>query len=184
MPFAVPGGMDSREWLGVTNQQALQFFFEHLRDVAPSDPPAGELLYNASILAHFATTSAGSTATFPPSPTSLGFVFDVFVMDRSQHADPEIMEAAGSQCLVLTGFFQDQQERRHNVEWYAALGASFYDRAAQYGRDQSRARMMLAMARHFDYWRRQHHRLAHELRDVSLLVVGQEPGQEGDSSEF
>ena len=105
-------GMDTREWLGVTNQQALRFFFEHLRDVAPAEPPAGELLYNASILAHFATTSTASTNTFPPSPTHLTFVFDVFVMDRSQHTDPDIMEAAGSQCLVLTGFFPDQQERQ------------------------------------------------------------------------
>jgi hypothetical protein len=180
--FALQGGMNSREWLGVTNQQALQFFFEHLRDVVPSEPPTGELLYNASILAHFATTSTGSTTTFPPSPTSLGFVFDVFVMDRSQHADPEIMEAAGSQCLVLTGFFQEQQERRHNVEWYAGLGASFYDRAAQYGRDQARSRMMMAMARHFDYWRRQHHRLALELRDVALLVNGQAQNQDVDET--
>ena len=165
--------MDTSAWLGVTNQQALRFFFEHLRDVAPDDPPAGELLYNASILAHFATTSTASTVTFPPSPTSLTFVFDVFVMDRSQHLDPDILEAAGSQCLVLTGFFQDQQERRHNVAWYAALGASFYGRAAQYGRDQTRARMMMIMARRFDFWRHQHHRLAHELRDVALIVRGQ-----------
>jgi hypothetical protein len=172
--------MNSRDWLGVDNQQALRFFFEHLRDVAPSEPPAGELLYNASVLAHFATTSTASTTTFPPSPTSLGLVFDVFVMDRSQHADPDIMEAAGSQCLVLTGFFQDQQERRHNVAWYAALGASFYDRAAQYGRDHARMRMMTVMARRFDYWRQQHHRLAHELRDVAFLVSG--PGQ-GQSTE-
>jgi hypothetical protein len=163
-------GMDTREWLGVTNQQALRFFFEHLRDVAPSEPPAGELLYNASILAHFATTSTASTNTFPPSPTNLTFVFDVFVMDRSQHTDPDIMEAAGSQCLVLTGFFQDQQERRHNVEWYAALGAAFYDRAAQYGRDQARARMMIAMSRRFDFWRRQQYRLAHELREVARVI--------------
>jgi hypothetical protein len=172
--------MDSREWLGVTNQQALRFFFEHLRDVAPDEPPAGELLYNASILAHFATTSTGSTTTFPPSPTSLTFVFDVFVMDRSQHADPDIMEAAASQCLVLTGFFHDQQERRHNVGWYAALGAAFFDRAAQHGRDQSRARMMITMARRFDFWRQQHHRLAHELRDVAFLVSG--PGANESSA--
>lgn len=162
--------MDTRDWLGVTNQQALRFFFEHLRDVAPEDPPANELLYNASVLAHFATTSTASTATFPPSPTSLTFVFDVFVMDRSQHLDPEILEAAGSQCLVLTGFFHDQQERRHNVEWYAALGAAFYDRAAHVARDQARSRMMITMARRFDFWRRQHHRLAHELRDVPRLI--------------
>jgi hypothetical protein len=38
-------------------------------------------------------------------------------LDRSQHADPGLMEAAAAQCLFLTGFFGDQQRRRHNVRW-------------------------------------------------------------------
>ncbi len=176
--------MDTSAWLGVTNQQALRFFFEHLRDVAPEDPPASELLYNASILAHFATTSTASTATFPPAPSSLTFVFDVYVMDRSQHLDPDILEAAGSQCLVLTGFFGDQQGRRHNVEWYAALGARFYSQAGQHGRDQVRARMMITMARRFDFWRRQHNRLAHELRDVALVIQNHEGQWRDENPEF
>ena len=47
-----------------------------------------ELLYNASVLAHFATTSTAASISSRPSPTSLSTVFDVFVLDRSQHADP------------------------------------------------------------------------------------------------
>ena len=44
------------DWLAVTSGQALRFFFERLQDVSDADhPPAGELLYNASLLAHFAT---------------------------------------------------------------------------------------------------------------------------------
>ena len=156
--------------LAVTKSQTLRFFFERLRDVVEDTPPADELLYNASVLAHFAMTSAVSTTDFPASPMSLGAVFDVFVLDRSQHADPAIMEAAGSQCLLLTGFFQDQLRHRHSVDWYGGLGANFYESAARLGRDRTRKRLMETMAGRFGYWRRQHRRLAAELRDEPRLI--------------
>lgn len=158
--------MDAHSWLGVTSRRAFQFFFEHLRDVtSTSDTPANELLYNASVLAHFATTSTASEDTFPSTPTSLSTVFDLFVMDRSMVRDPEIMEIAAAQCLLLTGFFHDQQKRRHQVEWYAGLGASFYAGAAAAGRDPARSKLMETMADRFDVWRRHQRRLARELRE-------------------
>jgi hypothetical protein len=168
--------MDIRTWLAVSNRQALRFFFERLKDVTPPDgAPVSELLYNASVLAHFATTSTAATETFPPSPTSLAAVLDVFVLDRSQHASPDILEAAASQCLLLTGFFGDQQRHRHNLRWYAAMGAGFYGQAAQLGRDRERSQMMEAMAGHFGFWRRQQARLARELREtgqgLSSMIV-------------
>ncbi len=71
--------MEAHPWLAVTHRQALQFFFEHLRDVSEDDAaPEGELLYNASVLAHFATTST-ATLEFPATPTALHAVFDLFV---------------------------------------------------------------------------------------------------------
>ena len=162
--------MDTHPWLAVTQGQALRFFFEHLRDVTEdSDVPEQELLYNASVLAHFATTST-ATPDFPNTPATLDTVFDLFVLDRSQHADPEIMEAAASQCLLLTGFFGAQLRRRHNLDWYAALGASFYDQASHAGVDRARAGMMRAMAVRFAFWRRQQARLAKELHDLPLVL--------------
>ncbi len=164
--------MDSGDWLAVTQAQALRFFFERLKDVVgEDDTSSAELLYNASVLAHFATTSAAATSAFPVCPTSLSTVFDVFVLDRSQHVDAEIMEAAASQCLLLTGFFQDQLRARYNVAWYASLGAGFYDSAAEYATDRKRSRMLETMSAHFEYWRRQQQRLAHELRDAPRLIV-------------
>ena len=163
--------MDARYRLAVTDAQALRFFVERLRAVSSADStPASELLYNASLLAHYATTSTASTTMFPPCPTSLSTIFDVFVMDQSQHEDPAIMEAAGSQCLLLTGFFGDQLRGRHNLSWYAELGSGFYDRAAKLGSDEKRIQMMSAMAARFGFWRRQQKRLASELRDVPRLL--------------
>ena len=167
--------MYASDWLAVTSQQTLRFFFERLRDVAGVDAPERELLYNASVLAHFASTSTASADGFPPTPTSLTTIFDVFVLDKSGHADAGIMEAAASQCLLLTGFFGDQLRRRHNVEWYAALGAGFYEQAADLGQDRARAEMMETMAGRFAFWRRQQARLARELREsghaLSSMIV-------------
>lgn len=158
--------METHSWLGVTSRQAIQFFFEHLRDVTDTAAtPTNELLYNASVLAHFATTSTASEDTFPATPASLATVFNLFVLDRSMVRDPDVMEIAGAQCLLLTGFFQDQQKRRHQVNWYADLGMAFYSSAASAGRDPARARLMDAMARRFEFWRAHQHRLAQELRD-------------------
>ena len=158
-------------WLAVDSGQTLRFFFERLKDVAGDrESLTTELLYNASVLAHFATTSTAAPEQFPSSPSSLTTVFDVFVLDRSQHTDPEILEAAGSQCLLLTGFFRDQLQRRHNVKWYAKLGAGFYERAARHGRDRKRVEMMLVMAKRFDFWTDQQARLARDLRDSQRLL--------------
>jgi len=128
--------MSAGDWFAVTSGQTLQFFFERLKDVSGSeDSSYEELLYNASVLAHFAMTSTASGEGFPSTPTS------------------------------LTGFFQDQLRHRHNIEWYAAIGASFYDAAAHYGRDRARASMMQTMAYKFPLWQSRQHRLAAELRD-------------------
>jgi hypothetical protein len=164
--------MTTGHLFGVDKAQAFRFFFERLKDVSEPDAPAqGELLYNASVLAHFALTSTASTADFPAGPSGLTAFFDVFVLDRSRHHDSGILEAAGSQCLLLTGFFQDQLTRRHNVRWFATLGADFFDRAAQHAADRPRAQLLAAMAVHFEFWRRQQHRLARELRDTPRLIA-------------
>ncbi len=165
--------MTTEDWFAVTNEQALRFFFERLKDVSGESATAtNELLYNASMLAHFATTSTASTATFPATPTSLSLVFDVFVLDPTPHTDPELAEAAAAQCLLLTGFFQDQLRHRHNVDWFASLGAGFYASAARHANDGARARMMETMARKFGVWRDCQHRLATELRDEPRLLRG------------
>jgi hypothetical protein len=167
--------MGTYPFLAVSQEQALRFFFEHLRDLNEHQASDRELLYNASVLAHFATTSAASTE-FPGTPSTLDSVFRLFVLDQSQHTDPAIMEAAASQCLLLTGFFGAQLRGRHNVDWYASLGAGFYVRAAEHTRDNARAEMMRTMAVRFAFWRHQQGRLAEDLRDRALLLQLKAPG--------
>ena len=68
------------------------------------------------------------------------------------------METAGAQCLLLTGFFEDQMRGRHNIRWYAEIGAGFFTRAATYEESRSKARLLTMIARHFEPWRQRQSR--------------------------
>jgi hypothetical protein len=160
-----------RTLLATDHRQTLEFFFVHLQDVTEPDVDRSELLYNASVLAHYAQVSTCATEDVP-TPASLARVFDQYVLDDSLADDAEMMETAGAQCLLLAGFFADQMRIRHNVRWYARLGASFYHRAAECSRTPRNAAVMAAMAQHFEPWRQRHARLSRELRDQPYLVLG------------
>ena len=169
--FAVRRGVGTGELLGVTTQHALRFFYDRLLDVTDATrPPHDELLYNASVLAHFATTSVVSD-TFPACPASLSTVFDLYVVaPTALGRDPELVEVAASQCLLLTGFFEDQQKERHPIGWYADLGSTFFARAARLTPNPRRRRLMAVMSHRFAYWREQQHHLAIDLRERPLLI--------------
>ena len=158
-----------RELLATDERQALEFFFVHLRDVSEGDVPRDELLYNASVLAHYAQVSTAATDGVPMS-SSLSAVFDQFVIDVTVNEDRELLETAGAQCLVLAGFFEDQMRERHNIGWYAELGSGFFGRAAAQQESERKARLLHALSRHFELWRRRHARLSRELRDLPYLL--------------
>jgi hypothetical protein len=152
------------------HRETLQFFFSGLSDVTSNEQvDRSSLLYNASVLAHFAATSAVSTSGVP-TPTSLMDVFDRFVLDVSPRHDPLLMEMAAAHCLLLTGFFGDQMRFRYNLDWYGGLGAAFYGLAASRSREAAHTRMMSRMAEEFPFWRSRHLQLSRELRDLPYLL--------------
>jgi len=157
------------ELLGVNHRGALEFFFAGLRDAAEGTVDRQELLYNASVLAHYAQVSTASDTDFP-APTSLAFVFDHFVCGASVAGDGAMMEVAGAQCLLLAGFFEDQMRGRHNIGWYATLGAGFFRRAAAHEPTTRKAQVLDAIGRRFEPWRQTHARLGRELRDRPYLL--------------
>jgi hypothetical protein len=81
------------------------------------------------------------------------------------------METAGAQCLLLAGFFEDQMRSRHNIRWYAQLGAGFFSRAALNEPSPHKARLLDAIAKRFEPWRQRHAQLGRELRDQPYLLV-------------
>ena len=115
-----------KELLATDHRPALEFFVLGLLDVSEPAVDRQELLYNASVLAHFAQVSTRADSDVP-APTSLSAVFDHFVLDTTLVDDSAMMETAGAQCLLLAGFFEWQLRARHNIRWYAELGASFFN---------------------------------------------------------
>lgn len=159
-----------RELLASDHRRTLEFFFLGLREVSDPSVDREELLYNASVLAHFAQVSTQATGEFP-TPATLSVVFENFVVDHTLLHDSEMMETAGAQCLLLAGFFEDQMRGRHNIGWYSELGAAFFRRAAAAVRTPHRARVLEGLSRRFEPWRQRHAQLSRELRALPYLLV-------------
>jgi len=158
-----------QELMATDQRRTLEFFVVGLRDVCGPAVDRHELLYNASVLAHYAQVSTQATGD-APAPTTLVDVFEGFVLNTRLHPDGHMMEAAGAQCLLLAGFFEGQMRRRHNVRWYATLGAGFFRRAATQEASVPKAQLLHALARGFEPWRQRHARLGRELRDQAYLL--------------
>ena len=163
------------ELLATTERQALEFFFIGLKDVSEEDVDRRELLYNASVLAHYAqvSTQAGLDV---PAPRTLVDVFDQFVCDTGMPQDAVLLETAATQCLLLAGFFESQMRRRHSIRWYADLGAGFFRRAATLESSSNKADLLDTLGRHFEPWRLRYARLSHELR-IQRYVITAPPDQ-------
>jgi hypothetical protein len=163
-----------RELLAVDHRQALEFFAVRLQEVTGPEVDREELLYNASVLAHYAQVSTQSDEELA-APANLSAVFDLFVADTTLVNDPLMMETAGAQCLLLAGFFEDQMRGRHNVRWYSRLGAGFFSRAALQEPSPHKARLLDAMATRFEPWRQRHAQLSRDLRDQPYLLPPPRP---------
>jgi hypothetical protein len=157
------------ELLAVDERRTLEFFVTGLQDVSESKVDRQELLYNASVLAHYAQVSVHAELEMP-APENLSVIFDQFVVNPALTDDSHLMETAGAQCLLLTGFFQDQMRGRYNLRWYAEIGANFFTRAATFEESRGKARLLTMIARHFEPWRQRHARLSRELRDQPYLL--------------
>jgi hypothetical protein len=163
-----------RELVATDRRQTLEFFFLGLRDLSEPTVDRQELLYNASVLAHHALVSTQADVDLP-APVNLSTVFDHFVSDPTVLYDSVLLEAAGAQCLLLAGFFEDQMRRRHNIRWYAELGVSFFSRAALQEPSPPKARLLDTIARHFEPWRQRHAQLSRELRDRPYVLNAPKP---------
>ena len=157
------------ELLTSDHRRTLEFFVMNLKDVSEPTVDQQELLYNASVLAHYAQISIDLEVP-SAAPADLSAVFDHFVADMTLLSDPLMLETAGAQCLLLAGFFEEQMRRRHNIHWYSELGAGFYRRAAAAEQSAAKARLLDTIGRHFEPWRRRHARLSQELRNSPYRI--------------
>ncbi len=142
--------------LGVNAEQTLKFFFGYLRSGTVLGATQAETLYVAGILAYYAQMSRSDPLMSPSG--SLYEVLDNFVLPGLTPEgapglqDPRILEVAGSQTLLLVGFFRDQMKKRHNLEWYDQLGSGFFGRASERLREKKKADLLRLVAQHFSMW--------------------------------
>ena len=158
-----------RDLLATDHRRALEFFVLGLTDVCGPAVDRQELLYNASVLAHFSQVSTHAQSELP-TPASLTAVFDHFVLASGVPLGSMMLETAGAQCLLLTGFFEGQMRGRHSIQWYASLGAGFFERASARESSPPKARLLAAISKGFNGWRRRYGRLSQELRDQAYLL--------------
>ena len=158
-----------RELLAIDHARTLEFFLVRLQDVTESTVDREELLYNASVLAHYAQVSTHPSVDLG-APASLSTVFDLFVADTTSRHDRLLMETAGAQCLLLTGFFEGQMRARYNIRWYAQLGAGFFSRAALQQPVRRKAQVLDGIAQRFEPWRQCYAQLGRELRNGPYLL--------------
>ena len=163
-----------RELLASDHRRTLDFFFRGLLDVSEPSVDRQELLYHASVLAHYAQVSTHAGVDLP-APKNLSVVFDHFVADRTMSNDARLMEAAGAQCLLLAGFFERQMRPRHNIRWYGELGAGFFCRAAAHEESGHKARLLNAIGEAFEKWRQRYALLSQELRTERYLLASYRP---------
>ena len=71
-----------RELLAIDHRQALEFFVLRLQDVSEPTVDRQELLYNASVLAHYAQVSTQPDVDVP-APANLGAVFTILCSTRA-----------------------------------------------------------------------------------------------------
>lgn len=162
--------MRFRDLLGVDSLATLDFFHTSLKEEsADARVSQAETLYVASILASYAQTSRYDAVSLPPF-ASLSDVFDMFVMRKDAMSDPELLEIAGAQSLLLAGFFRDQARARHNVEWYDQLGTSFYERATHYADDRDRSELFGRLAVTFPLWTGICNRVSRTLQERRFLL--------------
>ncbi len=170
---------DLQELFGVNSEQALRFFIDSLREeTLPVGIVEDETYYVASVLAHYAQTPRGNDSFV--SPGNLAEVFESSFLpgigaDSPLLTDPGILEIAGSQTLLLAGFFRDQIGRRRSADWYDWMGQSFYVRASdslQIGRKKI---LLQRIAEHFPVWARTCQGLSRNLRDNYFLFHPSSP---------
>jgi hypothetical protein len=173
----------SAEAYGASYQGTFDFFLTELSDT-PSvtrwrlmdrqQENPEELPYCASILAHFASTSTeGGDESYegPITPRTIVNVLDNYILKPELCADAEIMESAGAQSLLLTGFFyQQSRSDRGNLAIYVKQGVYFFARAASGIPHSPKKQLLETVSTRFGMWQRAFHEASQACRGRSYLL--------------
>lgn len=148
---------DFEELYGVTEERALNFWASHLHDVVGSQRWSqirdSTGVYLASVLGHFCLQPVDRVEALSPdySPGDQEFrqfadltqIAEMMMQQLTSARNPMWMESAGAHILLYAGFFQKQNQNRHNIEFFSAMGRDCYLMAA-IGKREKTMKMMAA----------------------------------------
>jgi hypothetical protein len=158
------------ELIAVDSSAALSFFANNLREtVGTKRLREDEVLYVASVLAHYSQTSRSGTMS-TPSMANLSEVFDNFLLQTVSAPDSEMLEIGGAQVLLFAGFFRDQMSRKHNVRWYDQVGQSLYEKAGQHSKNLRKRELFDRLSQTFPVWTGLCSNLSRVFRENRLLL--------------
>lgn len=166
------------ELYGCSSNDTLRFFHTHLHDAVPDSRLSEEKAYTASVLAHYAQVSSSSETDFPIR-TNLSGIHDEFVLKLlldtgrpalSRPDSEKIMEVAGSQTLVMVGFFRDQMRRRHNLNVFEGYGRMFFGMSADACLSSKKSILLNSMSVNFHVLAKGCCKLSRNLRDNPYLI--------------
>ena len=171
---------DFEDLYGVTEERALNFWASHLHDAMGSKrwSQIGDStgVYVASVLSHFCLQPIDRvealSSDYSPGETEfrqfadLTQIAEMMMCQLTSTKNPLWMESAGAHILLYAGFFQDQHKRRHNIEFFAAMGRECYLMAAV----GKRARTMSMMADGFHQYLFHLADLQRQLRENKYLI--------------
>ncbi len=167
---------DMGSLFAVDSIQTLQFFLDGLVEVGvPAEIPKKEVVYIAEVLAHYAQTSS-EDSTHLPLANNLSEAYDRFVLSQfgpeifSTVADPSILEVAGSQFLIIAGFFRQHMSRRYNLPYYERLGRTFYASAGHYSNEKNKKELFFSVASNFPLWAMTFQSMSRNFRDNPYLL--------------
>lgn len=134
----------------------FEFFYKHLSGLVGrrDENVEHEVKYVASILANYGLTSVGGGGLGGgvPLESDLNGVFDNYILLAINRRDPELMEAAGAQTLLLIGFFRDQQVSRHRESWFLDMGEAFFRNASELLPESNKKKLLHNIAVNFKFW--------------------------------
>ena len=114
-----------RELLAIDHRQALEFFVLRLQDLSEPTVDRQELLYNASLLAHYAQVSTQPDVDVP-APANLSAVFDHFVADTTLLHDSADDGNGGGTVPVAGGILRGPNASTAQHPLVCRVGREFF----------------------------------------------------------
>jgi hypothetical protein len=160
--------------LPVSMERTYNFFAENLRDEVTENVGMGangdeELVYVASILAHFAQTPRSSNNT-GLDLVNVPIPADLSEIKHLDSKDPGLLEVNGSKILILAGFFRNQMKAVHEVEPYDKIGQSIYGLASRHAPTRRKRDLFQGLSITFPFWTKACSNVSRTLYDNQYLL--------------